>query len=86
MVRYAHSERAFLEDLENISLNSLFGPVPLREFADLEFRLGPRIMTRENSQRTLEIHGYHLGRPLSEQKCLWNTKMEISGSICVIKV
>jgi hydrophobe/amphiphile efflux-1 (HAE1) family protein len=66
VVRYAQSERAFLEDFENISLNSPFGRVPLREIVDLEFRLGPRIMTRENSRRTLEIHGYHLGRPLSE--------------------
>lgn len=66
VVRYAESERTFLEDLENISLNSLFGRIPLREVADLEFRVGPRIMTRDNSQRTLEIHGYHFGRPLSE--------------------
>ena len=66
VVRYAESERAFLEDLENISLNSAFGRIPLREVVDLEFRVGPRIMTRENGQRTLEINGYHLGRPLSE--------------------
>ncbi|WP_028572979.1 efflux RND transporter permease subunit [Desulfonatronum lacustre] len=66
VVRYAHANRQHLEDLENILLNTPRGPVPLREIARLEHGLGPRILTRENGQRTVEVHGFHFGRPLSE--------------------
>jgi multidrug efflux pump subunit AcrB len=66
VVRYAELDRQHLEDLKNILLNTPSGPVPLREIAQLEHGLGPRVMTRENGQRTVELHGFHFGRPLSE--------------------
>jgi len=40
--------------------------VPLREVANLEQHLGPGIVTREDYQQTLDVLGYHYGRPLSE--------------------
>ncbi len=66
VVRYTDEDRQHLEDLNNILLNTPYGPVPLREIAQVEHGLGPRVMTRENGQRTLELHGFHFGRPLSE--------------------
>jgi hydrophobe/amphiphile efflux-1 (HAE1) family protein len=66
VVRYAEAHRLHLEDLDNITLATPAGPVPLREVATLEHDLGPRVLTREDGQRTLDVLGYHLGRPLSE--------------------
>jgi hydrophobe/amphiphile efflux-1 (HAE1) family protein len=66
LVRYAESDRLFLEDLEDIVIAAPAGAVPLREIADLEQRLGPRVLTRENGQRTLDVLGFHFRRPLSE--------------------
>ena len=66
MVRYAAEERAQLEDLENISLMTAHGAVPLRELARLERSVGTRVLTREDGTRSLDILGFHLGRPLSE--------------------
>jgi len=66
VVRYAAAERRHPQELENVLLATSRGPVPLREVAALEHQLGPRIITRENGQRTLDVLGYHLGRPLSE--------------------
>jgi multidrug efflux pump subunit AcrB len=66
VVRYAEAHRLHLEDLENITLATPAGPVPLREVATLEHDLGPRLLTREEGQRTLDVLGFHLGRPLSE--------------------
>jgi multidrug efflux pump subunit AcrB len=66
VVRYAESDRLYLEDLEDVVLATPRGPVPLREVATLEHRLGPRILTREDGQRTLDVLGFHQDRPLSE--------------------
>jgi hypothetical protein len=66
VVRYAESDREYIENLENVLLQTPAGVVPLREVARLEHELGPRVVTREEGQPTLEIHGFHLGRPLSE--------------------
>jgi HAE1 family hydrophobic/amphiphilic exporter-1 len=66
VVRYQASDRRYPEDLEGILLPTREGPVALSEVASLEHTLGPRIVTRENGQRTLDILGFHLGRPLSE--------------------
>jgi HAE1 family hydrophobic/amphiphilic exporter-1 len=66
VVRYAPQERAHLEDLENISLMTAHGAVPLRELARLEHGVGTRLLTREDGTRSLDILGFHLGRPLSE--------------------
>ncbi len=66
VVRYAQADRQYIEDLENVLLQTPAGPVPLREVARLEHDLGPRVVTREDGRSTLEIHGFHLGRPLSE--------------------
>jgi hydrophobe/amphiphile efflux-1 (HAE1) family protein len=66
VLRYAEADRLHLEDLEDVVLNTAAGPVPLRELAGLEQRLGPRILTREEGRRTLDVLGFHLGRPLSE--------------------
>ncbi len=66
VVRYAEEDRRYPEQLEAITLPSPAGPIPLREVAALEMRPGPRLLTREDGQRTLEVLGFHLGRPLSE--------------------
>ena len=66
VVRYQVSDRRYPEDLEGILLPTREGPIALSEVASLEHTLGPRIVTRENGQRTLDILGFHLGRPLSE--------------------
>jgi CzcA family heavy metal efflux pump len=66
VVRYAEADRLYLEDLEDVVLTTPAGAMPLREIAQLEQRLGPRILTREEGQRTLDILGFHLDRPLSE--------------------
>lgn len=66
VVRYAQGDRLYLEDLEDIVLATPRGAVPLREIASLEHRLGPRILTREEGQRTLDVLGFHLDLPLSE--------------------
>lgn len=66
VVRYAQSYRDHIEDLENVTLATPAGPVPLREVATLEHVLGPRVLTREEGQRTLDLLGFHLNRPLSE--------------------
>jgi len=65
VVRYRPEQRAQVDDLENIVIRTPAGSVPLREIASLETAKGPRILTREDGLRTLEILGYHAGRPLS---------------------
>ncbi|HSH26551.1 MAG TPA: efflux RND transporter permease subunit, partial [Wenzhouxiangella sp.] len=65
VVRYRSDQRNQLDDLESIVLPTPAGSVPLREVASFEQTVGPRILTRENGERTLEILGYHSGRPLS---------------------
>jgi CzcA family heavy metal efflux pump len=66
VVRYAEAHRRHLEDLENVTLATPSGPVPFREVASLEHTLGPRLLSREDGERTLDVLGFHLGRPLSE--------------------
>lgn len=66
-LRYRPENRQDLNDLDDVTLNSPQGhQVPLREVARLETRFGPRIVTREDLQQTLDVLGYHYGRPLSE--------------------
>lgn len=65
VVRYRSEQRAQVEALEDIVVRTAAGSVPLREIAGLERTAGPRILTREDGRRTLEILGYHWGRPLS---------------------
>ncbi len=66
-LRYRQADRENLDDLNDIHLQSADGrQVPLREVARMETRFGPRIVTREDLQQTLDVLGYHYGRPLSE--------------------
>lgn len=66
-LRYRQEHREDLSDLNDVHLQSPDGhQVPLRELARLETRFGPRIVTREDLQQTLDVLGYHYGRPLSE--------------------
>lgn len=66
-LRYVDDDREDVLDLEDVHLQTPDGRrVPLREVARLEKRLGPRIMTREDYQQTLDVLGYHYGRPLSD--------------------
>ncbi len=66
-LRYAPGDRKNIEALDDVVLQSPDGRrVPLREVAHLEHRLGPRIVTREDYQQTMDVLGYHYGRPLSE--------------------
>ncbi|MFO7592514.1 MAG: efflux RND transporter permease subunit [Pseudomonadota bacterium] len=66
-LRYAEENRDGLDDLNDVHLLSPNGnQVPLRELARLETRFGPRIVTREDLHQTLDVLGYHYGRPLSD--------------------
>jgi HAE1 family hydrophobic/amphiphilic exporter-1 len=66
-LRYAGPERQFLDDLEDVVIAAPDGRrVPLRELARLEQRLGPRIVTREDLRRILEVLAFRYGRPLSD--------------------
>ena len=66
-VRYIESDRLDLQALENIMLPTVHGvSVPVREVADLAWRLGPRIVTREDYRQTLDVLGFTRGRPLSQ--------------------
>ena len=65
-LRYQGDQRRDLDDLQAVHLQTPAGAVPLRELASLETRFGPRIVTREDYQQTLDVLGYHYGRPLSE--------------------
>jgi multidrug efflux pump subunit AcrB len=66
VVRYATTDREHLEHLGDVSLSTIAGHVPLREVATLEHGVGPRVLTREDGARTLDLLGFHFGRPLSE--------------------
>ncbi len=67
LLRYAVSERQHLDDLADVVLTAPDGrQVPLRELAQLEWRQGPRIVTREDLRRVLEVMAFHYGRPLSD--------------------
>ena len=66
-LRYAEPQRRHLDDLEEVVVASPDGrQFPLREVARLEVGLGPRIVTREDLRRVLEVMAFHQGRPLSE--------------------
>lgn len=65
-LRYADADRDHLGDLGDLHLQVPGGTLPLRDVAQLEERLGPRIVTREDFQQTLDVLGYQYGRPLSE--------------------
>ena len=65
VVRYQASDRNQIEHLENVRIHTPAGALPLRELARLEPAQGPRIVTREGGRRTLDLLGYHFGRPLS---------------------
>jgi hydrophobe/amphiphile efflux-1 (HAE1) family protein len=66
-VRYAEPDRRDITALEDIHLLGRNGiHAPLRELARLDERLGPRVVTREDYQNTLDVLGYNRGRPLSD--------------------
>ncbi len=65
-LRYAGPDRARHGDLGELHLQGPAGAVPLRDLARFEERLGPRVVTREDFQQTLDVLGHHHGRPLSE--------------------
>ncbi|MBW2305175.1 MAG: efflux RND transporter permease subunit, partial [Deltaproteobacteria bacterium] len=66
-LRYAPADRQNIDDLADVVLQGPDGRrVPLREVANPEQHLGPSIVTREDYQQTLDVLGYHYGRPLSE--------------------
>ncbi len=67
LVRYAAPQRRHLDDLEDVLITAPDGrQVPLREVARLETQLGPRIVTREDLRRVLEVMAFRYGRPLSD--------------------
>lgn len=67
LMRYAENDRTNLSDLEDVYLAGPRGmKAPLREVIRMEKRFGPRIVTREDFNRTIDILGYHGGRALSE--------------------
>ncbi len=66
-VRYAGPERRFVPDLADVVIPAPGGrQVSLREIARLEPGGGPRIVTREDMRRTLDVLAFGYGRPLSE--------------------
>lgn len=66
-LRYVDADRRTLDDLRNVPLTTADGDrVPLREVAALTTGLAPRILTREDYRLTLDVLGYHYGRPLSD--------------------
>lgn len=65
-LRYTDIDRHHLEDLGNVLVHGPRGSAPLRELADLQLATGPRIVTRENNQPTLDLLAYHQGQPLSD--------------------
>lgn len=76
-VRYAEGDRLDLPALENIRLPTAHGTdVPVREIATLSWRLGPRIVTREDYRQTLDVLGFTQGRPLSQVIADVRTRVE----------
>jgi len=66
-LRYAPADRKNINDLDDMVVQGTGGRhVPLRELATLEQHMGPSIVTREDYHQTLDVLGYHYGRPLSE--------------------
>lgn len=66
-LRYAPADRVDMTALLDVHLPTpAGGSVPLRELARLELGVGPRVVTRENFQKTQDVLGYHYGRPLSD--------------------
>lgn len=65
-LRYTDIDRHHLEDLGNVLVQGPRGAAPLRELAELQLATGPRIVTRENNQSTLDLLAYHQGKPLSD--------------------
>ena len=66
-VRYAESDRRDVAALADVHLPVANGAsVPLRDVARLETAIGPRVVTRENFQKTQDVLGFHYGRPLSD--------------------
>ncbi|AGL00611.1 efflux RND transporter permease subunit [Desulfoscipio gibsoniae] len=66
-VRYDDKYAGTEGDLEDVLLNG--GPgisVPLRQVARVESLLGPDLVTRENGERTIDVLGYVMTRPLSQ--------------------
>ncbi len=65
-VRYAQADRDTLNAFLDVDIMSRTGiSYPMREIGHIEEYLAPRIVTREDYQRTLSILGYNYGRPLS---------------------
>jgi len=66
-VRYAERDRIDLTALDDVYLRTADGiSVPLRDLAYMEAAIGPRVVTRENFQKTQDVLGFHYGRPLSD--------------------
>ncbi len=66
-LRYAAPDRGFVPDLEDVVIAGPGGArVPLRDIARLEAAVGPRIVTREDLRRTLDVLAFGRDRPLSE--------------------
>lgn len=65
-VRYAETDRDTLNAFLDVAIVNRTGiSYPIREIGHIEEYLAPRIVTREDYQRTLSILGYNYGRPLS---------------------
>ena len=65
-VRYTEDDRTDMTALADVHLSTPGGDsIPLREVARLDETMGPRVMTRENFQKTQDVLGFHYGRPLS---------------------
>ena len=67
VVRYQAGDRRQPGDLAGVRIPVAGGgSVPLRELAEFNETLGPRIITREDLEITLEVLAYNQGRPLSK--------------------
>ncbi|MFU8819020.1 MAG: efflux RND transporter permease subunit [Desulfurivibrio sp.] len=67
VVRYRAADRRQLGDLAGVRIPMAGGgSVPLRELAVFSETMGPRIITREDLEITLEVLAYNQGRPLSQ--------------------
>jgi HAE1 family hydrophobic/amphiphilic exporter-1 len=65
-VRYVEGDRDTLNAFLDVNIMNREGiSYPISEIGHIEEYLAPRIVTREDYQRTLSVLGYNYGRPLS---------------------
>jgi multidrug efflux pump subunit AcrB len=65
-VQIAASDRRSTRELDTYPVITPRGTVPLAELGRLERRVAPSVITRQGLQRTLDIQGYRVNRPVSQ--------------------